>query len=79
ARARRNRIEHRQLTPTRIGYVAAHWSSYTGAPLSILAVWQGGFSPVAGLLGAAEMLAIRLGRSSALAAGWGALAVAGGL
>lgn len=67
------------LVTARIGYVAAHWSSYTGAPLSILAVWQGGFSPVAGLLGAAAMLAIRLGRSSALAAGWGALAVAGGL
>ncbi|WP_294444595.1 TlpA disulfide reductase family protein [uncultured Sphingomonas sp.] len=67
------------LITARIGYVAAHWSSYADAPLSILAVWQGGFSPVAGLLGAAAMLAIRLGRSSALAAGWGALAVAGGL
>lgn len=36
------------LVTARIGYVAAHWSSYTGAPLSILAVWQGGFSPLQG-------------------------------
>ena len=67
------------LVTARIGYVAAHWPSYADAPLSILAVWQGGFAPLAGLGGAAVMLAIRLGRTKALAIGWGALAVAGGL
>ncbi|GGB30987.1 thiol:disulfide interchange protein [Sphingomonas metalli] len=63
----------------RIGYVAAHWGSSADAPLSALAVWQGGFSAVAGIAGAAMTLAIRLGRTRALLAGWGALAAASGL
>lgn len=67
------------LVTARIGYVATHWASYADAPLSILAIWQGGFSAVAGLAGAAVTLAFRLGRTRALAIGWAALAVAGGL
>ena len=35
------------LVAARIGYVAAHWASYVEAPLSIFAVWQGGFSAIA--------------------------------
>ncbi|MBN2973998.1 prolipoprotein diacylglyceryl transferase [Roseomonas aeriglobus] len=50
------------LVTARIGYVATHWASYADAPLSILAIWQGGFSAVAGLAGAAVTLAFRLGR-----------------
>lgn len=67
------------LVTARIGYVAAHWSSYADAPLTVLALWQGGFSAIGGLVGAAATLAIRLGRTRSLAAGWGALAVSGGL
>lgn len=67
------------LVTARIGYVVAHWGSYADAPLSALAVWQGGFSAVAGIVGAAVMLGIRLGRTRALWAGWGALAAASGL
>lgn len=67
------------LVTARIGYVAAHWSSYADAPLSMFAVWQGGFSAFAGIVGAAAMFAIRLGRTPALVAGWVALAAAGGL
>ncbi|QJR06053.1 TlpA disulfide reductase family protein [Sphingobium fuliginis] len=67
------------LVTARISYVAAHWTSYADAPLSILAVWQGGFAPAPGLIAAAGTLAFRLGRTRALAIGWGALAIAGGL
>jgi len=67
------------VVAARIGYVAAHWSSYVDAPLSMFAVWQGGFSALAGIVGAAATLAIRLGSTPALIAGWGALAAAGSL
>ena len=67
------------LVAARIGYVAAHWASYVEAPLSIFAVWQGGFSAITGIIGAAATLAFQLGRTRALAVGWGALAIAGGL
>ncbi|WP_443019745.1 prolipoprotein diacylglyceryl transferase family protein [Sphingomonas adhaesiva] len=67
------------LVTARIGYVAAHWSSYADAPLSVFALWQGGFSAIRGLAGAAATLAIRLDRTRSLAAGLGALAVSGGL
>ncbi len=49
------------MVAARIGYVVPHWRYYAEAPLSTLAVWQGGFSAVAGLVGAAAMLAIRDG------------------
>ncbi|WP_258820094.1 prolipoprotein diacylglyceryl transferase family protein, partial [Klebsiella pneumoniae] len=64
------------LVTARIGYVAAHWASYADAPLSMFAVWQGGFAPVPGIVGAAAVLAFRLGRTRALTWSWGALAVA---
>lgn len=67
------------LVTARIGYVGAHWASYADAPLSVLAVWQGGFTPTFGLAGAAATLAFRLGRTHALAIGWAGLAIAGGL
>lgn len=67
------------LVAARLGYAAAHWTSYADAPLSALAIWQGGFSAASGITGAAATLAVRLGRTRALAVGWGALATAGGL
>ena len=67
------------LATARIGYVLAHWSSYSDEPLSIFAVWQGGFSAVGGLIGAAATLAIRLGWSRSLMVGWCALAASSGL
>lgn len=67
------------LIAARIGYVAAHWSSYADAPLSMLAVWQGGFSAVAGIAGAAIAIIVRLGRTRSLAAAGSALAVSAAL
>ena len=67
------------LIAARIGYVAAHWSSYADAPLSVLAVWQGGFSAVAGIAGAAIAIIVHLGRTRSLAAAGSALAVSAAL
>lgn len=55
------------LVTARIGYVAAHWSIYADAPLAILAFWQGGFSGVEGVFGAAVMLAVGVHGKRALA------------
>ena len=63
------------LIAARIGYVAAHWSTYAEAPLSMFAVWQGGFSATVGIFGAATIIAVRLGRTRALAAAGSALAI----
>ena len=63
------------LLAARIGYVALRWSNYRDDPWSALAIWQGGFSPVAGIVGAAIMLAVRLGLTRALVPAFGALAV----
>lgn len=63
------------LVAGRIGYVALRWSSYRDDPWSALAIWQGGFSPVAGIVGAAILLAVRLGLTRALVPAFGALAV----
>lgn len=67
------------LVTARLGYVAAHWSSYGDEPLSILAFWQGGFSAIAGIVGAAVVLVVRLGRSRALIGAGAALAASAGL
>lgn len=62
------------LVTARIGYVGAHWSIYAEEPPSILAFWQGGFSAIAGIIGAAVVLVVRLGRSRALIGAGAALA-----
>lgn len=41
----------------RLGHVALHWQSFAGEPLRIFAFWQGGFQPVAGLVGVAVVSA----------------------
>ena len=35
----------------RLGYVVAHWEVFASAPLSVLAIWQGGFDVRAGTFG----------------------------
>ncbi|MBC3940121.1 TlpA disulfide reductase family protein [Sphingomonas albertensis] len=54
------------LVMGRIGYVAMHIPSYSDDPLSALAIWQGGFSVTAGIVGAALVLVATLRRSAAL-------------
>lgn len=41
----------------RLAYVVSHFSDFIGDPLAILKVWQGGFLPLAGILGAVLVLA----------------------
>lgn len=63
------------VVTARIGYVADHAAIYADAPWSVLAIWQGGFSALAGIVGAAAFLMVRLGRSRDTAIGLAALAV----
>lgn len=68
------------LIAARAGFVAQNWPAYAAEPLTVLYVWQGGFSPLIGLAGAAIVLALTLRRSPAILpmgialAGCGALA-----
>jgi thiol-disulfide isomerase/thioredoxin len=39
------------LTAARIGHVVLHWNSFSEEPWRVIAVWQGGFQPLAGLVG----------------------------
>lgn len=54
------------LIAARIGFVARHWSAFAAEPLDVLAVWQGGFSPLVGLAAAAVVLVLSLRGSRAL-------------
>jgi len=57
------------LVGARLGYVGTHLGAYARDPLSVLYFWQGGFSPVFGLLaGALYTLWFYRGRWRALAA-----------
>jgi cytochrome c biogenesis protein CcmG/thiol:disulfide interchange protein DsbE len=38
------------LLGARLAFVVANWSAYSGAPWTVIYVWQGGFMPVAGPL-----------------------------
>lgn len=42
----------------RIGFVLTHRDVFASHPFDILAIWQGGFSPIAGLIGAAVVVAV---------------------
>jgi len=60
----------------RMAFVLAHLPSYRDEPLTVFAVWQGGFSPVAGIAAAALLVAWKGSREripvlAALAAGVG--------
>lgn len=39
------------LITARVGHVALHWESFANEPWRIFAFWQGGFQPIAGLVG----------------------------
>ena len=54
------------LVAARAGFVGQNWSAFAVEPLSIFYVWQGGFSPLAGLAAAAISLVLSLSRSPAL-------------
>ena len=54
------------LVMGRIGYVALHIPSFSDDPLSALAIWQGGFSVIAGIVGAALVLVVTLRRAAVL-------------
>ena len=43
----------------RLAYVASHLADFISDPLAILKVWQGGFLPLAGILGAALVLVMK--------------------
>lgn len=60
----------------RLAYVASHAGAFSEDPITILYVWQGGFSAIAGIVAAAAILAAGLGTMSARAKGLAALAVA---
>lgn len=49
----------------RLGFVAQNWPAFAVDPATILYVWQGGFSPFAGLSAAAIMLVLSLWTSRA--------------
>lgn len=65
------------LVVARIGYVATHWDAYRVEPAAVLSIWQGGFSLVWGLVGAALYLAasLRSLRAIALAGAAGGIAL----
>lgn len=50
----------------RLGFVIQHLESFRADPLSILAFWQGGFSPLSGAAGFAAVSAWYLGRRTDL-------------
>lgn len=39
------------LITARVGHVALHWESFASEPWRVFAFWQGGFQPIAGLVG----------------------------
>lgn len=59
------------LVSARIGHVALHWQGFLAEPWRVFAVWQGGFEPLAGLIGVAIVSAffIRTPRAGIAAAG----------
>lgn len=54
------------LVASRMGFVTQNWPAFAREPLSVLYIWQGGFSPLAGLTVAAIFLVLSLRRSPAL-------------
>lgn len=70
------------LVAARLGHVALHWQSFRDEPWRILAIWQGGFEPIAGFAGVllVSFFCIRsfkAGAAAAIAIGLGALVWAG--
>ncbi|WP_054312390.1 TlpA disulfide reductase family protein [Mesorhizobium sp. 1M-11] len=61
------------LVAARLGHVALHWESFAGEPWRVIAFWQGGFQPIAGLIGVAIVSAIFIRTVKAGLAATGAL------
>ncbi len=59
------------LIAARLGHVGLHWQSFIAEPWRVIAFWQGGFEPIAGLIGVAIISAffIRSLKTGAAAAG----------
>lgn len=57
------------LLGARLGFVTANWSAYRRTPWTILYVWQGGFTPLAGVVVGAAFVIWRLQRRQPQA--WG--------
>ncbi|WP_414902646.1 prolipoprotein diacylglyceryl transferase family protein [Sphingomonas flavalba] len=53
------------IVAARVGFVVRNWAAFAAEPVAIVQVWQGGFSPWAGLFAAAIALAVSLRRSPA--------------
>lgn len=62
------------LVVARLGHVALHWQSFAGEPLRIFAFWQGGFQPLAGLVGVLIVSALFIRSLKAGLAAAGAIA-----
>lgn len=62
------------LVAARLGHVALHWQSFLDEPWRGIAFWQGGFQPVAGLIGVVIVSALFI---RSLRAGLGASAALG--
>lgn len=54
------------LLAARLGFAGQNWPAFAVEPLTILYVWQGGFSPLVGLTAAAITLGLSLRRTPAL-------------
>ena len=67
------------LVAGRIGHVVAHWQSFADEPRRIVAFWQGGFQPVAGLAGVLIVSGVFIRSPKAALAAAGALGVGLGL
>lgn len=54
------------LMAARLGFVAQNWPAFAVEPLTILYIWQGGFSALTGVTATAIMLGLSLRRTRAL-------------
>ena len=63
----------------RLGYVVRHWQIFSEEPLAALYMWQGGFSPLLGIIAAALALAAGLPGIRAKLKSVGSLAVIAGV
>lgn len=66
------------LVAARLGHVALHWSTFRDEPWRVIAVWQGGFEPIAGFLGVLivsffYIRSLKVGLAAAAAFGLGAI------
>lgn len=66
------------VVAARAGFVAGNWDAFAAELVSILAIWQGGFSLAAGAAGAVAAIVLMMGLSRSAVALAGAVALLGG-